>query len=179
MVYNDEVPMALAGVMGGKNAAVTESTSNIFLESAYFDAVTVRKSAKRHAISSDSSFRFERGIDPTITGYALKRAAILIKELTGGEITSDIIDLYLKKIEGHQVFLHFETLNKIIGQVIPQETIKNILTSLEIKIGTISDVGLGLTIPPYRVDVRSEEHTSELQSRPHLVCRLLLEKKKK
>jgi len=156
MVYNDEVPMALAGVMGGKNAAVTESTSNIFLESAYFDAVTVRKSAKRHAISSDSSFRFERGIDPTITGYALKRAAILIKELTGGEITSDIIDLYLKKIEGHQVFLHFETLNKIIGQVIPQETIKNILTSLEIKIGTISDVGLGLTIPPYRVDVQRE-----------------------
>ncbi len=156
MIYNDEVPMALAGVMGGKNSAVTESTSNIFLESAYFDAVSVRKTAKRHSISSDASFRYERGIDPTITEYALKRAAILIKELAGGEITSDSIDLYPKKIEGHQVFLNFETLNKIIGQVIPQETIKNILTSLEIKIGTISDVGLGLTIPPYRVDVQRE-----------------------
>src|SRR5690606_1646347 len=156
MIYNDEVPMALAGVMGGKNSAVTESTSNIFLESAYFDAVSVRKTAKRHSISSDASFRYERGIDPTITEYDLKRAAILIKELAGGEITSDSIDLYPKKIEGHQVFLNFETLNKIIGQVIPQETIKNILTSLEIKIGTISDVGLGLTIPPYRVDVQRE-----------------------
>src|SRR5690554_628945 len=156
MIYNEEVPMALAGIMGGKNSAVTESTSNIFLESAYFDAVTVRKSAKRHTISSDASFRFERGIDPAITEYALKRAAILIKELAGGEITSDTADLYPKKIEGHQVFLNFETLNKIIGQVIPQETIKNILTSLEIKIGTISDMGLGLTIPPYRVDVLRE-----------------------
>ncbi len=156
MIYNDEVPMAIAGVMGGKNSAVSESTSNIFLESAYFDAITVRKSAKRHAINSDASFRFERGIDPTITEYALKRAAILIKELAGGEITSDTTDLYPKKIEGHQVFLNFETLNKIVGQTIPQETIKNILTSLEIKIGSISDVGLGLTIPPYRVDVQRE-----------------------
>ncbi len=156
IIYNEEVPMALAGVMGGKNSAVTEATSNIFLESAYFDAVSIRKTAKRHAINSDASFRYERGIDPTITEYALKRAAILIKELAGGEITSDTIDLYPKKIEGHQVFLNFETLNKIIGQVIPQETIKNILTSLEIKIGSISDVGLGLTIPPYRVDVQRE-----------------------
>jgi len=156
IIYNDEVPMALAGVMGGKNSAVTESTSNIFLESAYFDAVSIRKTAKRHSISSDASFRYERGIDPTITEYALKRAAILIKELAGGEITSDTIDLYPKKIEGHQVFLNFEILNKIIGQVIPQETIKNILTSLEVKIGSISDVGLGLTIPPYRVDVQRE-----------------------
>lgn len=156
IIYNDELPMALAGVMGGKNSAVTESTSNIFLESAYFDAVSVRKSAKRHSISSDASFRFERGIDPAITEYALKRAVILIKELAGGEVTSDVIDIYPKKIEGQSVFLHFETLNKIIGQEIPKEAVKNILTSLEIKIGTISDVGLGLTIPPYRVDVQRE-----------------------
>src|SRR5690554_6415846 len=99
--------MALAGIMGGNNSAVTESTWNIFLESAYFDAVTVRKSAKRHTISSDGSFRFERGIDPAITEYALKRAAILIKELAGGEITSDTADFYPKKIERHQVFLNF------------------------------------------------------------------------
>lgn len=156
VIYNEEVPMALAGVMGGKDSGVTESTSNIFLESAYFDAVSVRKSAKRHSINSDASFRFERGIDPAITEYALKRAVILIKEIAGGEVTSDVIDLYPKKVEGFQVFLHFETLNKIIGQEIPKETVKNILTSLEIKIGNISDVGLGLTIPPYRVDVQRE-----------------------
>lgn len=156
MIYNEEVPMALAGVMGGKNSAVTESTSDIFLESAYFDAVTVRKSAKRHSISSDASFRYERGIDPTITEYALKRAAILIKELAGGEVTSDTIDIYPKKIEGQQVFLNFETLNRIVGQEISKEVVKNILTSLEIKIVTISEVGLGLTIPPYRVDVQRE-----------------------
>lgn len=156
MIYNDEVPMALAGIMGGKNSAVTESTSNIFLESAYFDAVSVRKSAKRHSINSDASFRFERGIDPSITEYALKRAVILIKELAGGEVTSDVADIYPKKIEGLQVFLNFGTLNRIVGQEIPKEVVKNILTSLEIKIVTISDAGLGLTIPPYRVDVQRE-----------------------
>jgi phenylalanyl-tRNA synthetase beta chain len=156
MIYNEEVPMALAGVMGGKNSAVTEATSDIFLESAYFDAVSVRKSAKRHSISSDASFRYERGIDPSITEYALKRAAILIKELAGGEVTSDTIDIYPKKIEGQQVFLNFETLNRIVGQEISKEVVKNILTSLEIKIVTISEVGLGLTIPPYRVDVQRE-----------------------
>lgn len=156
VIYDKETPMAIAGVMGGKNSAVTEITSNIFLESAYFDAVSVRKSAKRHAINSDASFRFERGINPSITEYALKRAANLIKELAGGEVTSDIIDLYPKKIEGFQVFLNFESINKIVGQKIPQETIKNILTSLEIKVGSISDVGIGLTIPPYRVDVQRE-----------------------
>lgn len=156
MIYNEEVPMALGGVMGGKNSAVTEATSDIFLESAYFDAVSVRKSAKRHSISSDASFRYERGIDPSITEYALKRAAILIKELAGGEVTSDTIDIYPKKIEGQQVFLNFETLNRIVGQEISKEVVKNILTSLEIKIVTISEVGLGLTIPPYRVDVQRE-----------------------
>lgn len=156
IIYNEEKPMAIAGVMGGQKSAVNEATSNIFLESAYFDPVTVRKSAKRHSISSDASFRFERGVNPSITEYALKRAASLIIELAGGEVTSDIIDLYPKKIEGFQVFLNFESLNKIIGQEIPQETIKNILTSLEIKVGSISDVGIGLTIPPYRVDVQRE-----------------------
>ncbi len=156
VIYNQEKPMAIAGVMGGQKSAVSEVTSNIFLESAYFDPVAVRKSAKRHGISSDASFRFERGVNPSITEYALKRAANLIIELAGGEVTSDIIDLYPKKIEGFQVFLNFESINKIVGQEIPQETIKNILTSLEIKVGSISDVGIGLTIPPYRVDVQRE-----------------------
>lgn len=156
MICNDNTPIALAGVMGGLNSSITETTSNIFLESAYFDPVTVRKSAKRHSISSDASFRYERGVDPSITEYALKRAAILIKELAGGEITSDTIDLCPKKIPGFQVVLNFETLNRILGQEISKEVVKNILTSLEIKIGSISEVGLGLTIPPYRVDVQRE-----------------------
>lgn len=156
MICNEDTPIALAGVMGGLNSSITETTSNIFLESAYFDPVTVRKSAKRHSISSDASFRYERGIDPSITEYALKRAAILIKELAGGEITSDTIDLCPKKVPGFQVVLNFETLNRIVGQEISKEVVKNILTSLEIKIGSISEAGLGLTIPPYRVDVQRE-----------------------
>ncbi len=156
MICNEDTPIALAGVMGGLNSSITETTSNIFLESAYFDPVTVRKSAKRHSISSDASFRYERGIDPSITEYALKRAAILIKELAGGEITSDTIDLCPKKVPGFQVVLNFATLNRIVGQEISKEVVKNILTSLDIKIGSISEAGLGLTIPPYRVDVQRE-----------------------
>lgn len=156
MICNEDTPIALAGVMGGINSSITETTSTIFLESAYFDPITVRKSAKRHSINSDASFRYERGIDPSITEYALKRAAILIKELAGGEITSDTIDLCPKKVPGFQVVLNFETLNRIVGQEISKEVVKNILTSLEIKIGSISEAGLGLTIPPYRVDVQRE-----------------------
>jgi phenylalanyl-tRNA synthetase beta chain len=139
-----------------KNSGVNENTSSIFLESAYFNPVSIRKTAKRHGLSTDASFRFERGIDSTITEYALKRAAILIKELAGGEITSDIIDLYPKKIEDFSVVLNFNNVNKIIGQEIPKETIKKILVSLEIKVNSVSDAGLGLTIPSYRVDVQRE-----------------------
>jgi len=156
MIFDSEKPIAMAGIMGGKNSAVSQSTSTIFLESAYFDAVSVRKSAKRHNISSDASFRFERGIDPNITEYALQRAAILVKQVAGGEITSPITDIYPKKIENHPVFVNFKTIDTIIGEKIPRETIKNILTSLEIKIGTASDLGMSLTVPAYRVDVQRE-----------------------
>ncbi|PKP18408.1 MAG: phenylalanine--tRNA ligase subunit beta, partial [Bacteroidetes bacterium HGW-Bacteroidetes-23] len=103
MICDEKGPLCIAGVFGGKNSGVTENTANIFLESAYFNPVSIRKTAKRHALSTDASFRFERGIDPTITEYALKRAAILIKEIAGGEITSDIIDIYQKKIEDFTV----------------------------------------------------------------------------
>jgi len=126
------------------------------LESAYFNPVSIRKSAKRHGLNTDASFRFERGIDPNITEFALKRAALLIKEVAGGEITSDIIDVYPKKIEDFPVFLHFEKANKLIGQELPKETIKKILASLDIKVTTVSDAGLGLIIPSYRVDVQRE-----------------------
>ncbi|WP_297332551.1 phenylalanine--tRNA ligase subunit beta [Flavobacterium sp.] len=156
VICDENGPMCIAGVLGGKNSGVTENTSSVFLESAYFNPVSIRKTAKRHSISSDSSFRFERGIDPTITQYALKRAALLIQETAGGEITSDIIDIHPKKIEDHAVFLNFNNVKRIIGQEIPVETIKKILVSLDIKITTMSEIGLGLTIPSYRVDVERE-----------------------
>ncbi|WP_284652326.1 phenylalanine--tRNA ligase subunit beta [Flavobacterium terrisoli] len=156
MICDEKGPLCIAGVFGGKGSGVTETTNSIFLESAYFNPVSVRKSAKRHALNTDASFRFERGIDPTITEFALKRAALLIKEVAGGEITSDIIDIYPKKIEDFPVFLHFDKAYKLIGQELPKETIKKILASLDIKVNTVSDAGLGLIIPSYRVDVQRE-----------------------
>src|SRR5690606_14047221 len=141
---------------GGIHSGVSESTTSIFLESAYFNPVSVRKSAKRHGLNTDASFRFERGIDPNLTEYALKRAALLIQEVAGGEITSDIFDFYPKKIEDFQVRLSFENAKKLIGEDIPQEIIKRILTSLEIKINSITETGLGLTVPAYRNDVLRE-----------------------
>ena len=156
MICHADGPMCIAGVFGGKDSGVTENTQSIFLESAYFNPVSVRKTAKRHTLSTDASFRFERGVDPSITEYALKRAALLIQEVAGGEITSDIVDFYPKKIEDFQVFLNFDKTAKIIGEEIPKDTIKKILVSLDIKINTISDAGIGLSIPPYRVDVQRE-----------------------
>jgi len=156
MICDESGPICIAGVFGGANSGVTETTVNIFLESAYFNSVAIRKTAKRHTLSTDASFRFERGIDPDITVYALKRAALLIQEVAGGEITSDLIDIYPKKIEDFNVFLSFEKVNNLIGEALKKETIKNILASLDIKISSISDTGLGLNIPPYRVDVQRE-----------------------
>mgnify|MGYP006160013275 FL=1 len=156
MICHAEGPMCIAGVFGGKDSGVTENTQAIFLESAYFNPVSIRKTAKRHTLSTDASFRFERGIDPSITEYALKRAALLIQEVAGGEITSDITDIYPKKIEDFQVFLNFNNVTKIIGEEIPKETIKKILVSLEMKINNITDAGIGLIIPAYRVDVQRE-----------------------
>lgn len=156
MICDDNGPLCIAGIFGGKNSGVSENTTSIFLESAYFNPISIRKSAKRHQLNTDASFRFERGINPTITEYALKRAALLIQEVAGGEITSDIIDIYPKKIEDFQVFLNFNNVKKIIGQELPKEIIKNILASLEIKVNSVSDAGLGLIIPAYRVDVQRE-----------------------
>ena len=156
VICDDKGPMCLAGVFGGKNSGVTENTTSIFLESAYFNPVSIRKTAKRHGLSTDASFRFERGIDPTITEYALKRAALLIQEVAGGEITSDIIDIYQKKIEDFAVFLNYEKAFKLIGQELPKDTIKKIIASLDIKVNSSSDAGLGLIIPAYRVDVQRE-----------------------
>lgn len=156
MICDESGPICIAGVFGGKTSGVTESTSSIFLESAYFNPVSIRKTAKRHGLSTDASFRFERGIDPTITEYALKRAALLIQETAGGEITSDIENICPKKIEDHSVLLNFSNVTRTIGQELSKETIKKILVSLDIKISTMSDAGLGLVIPAYRVDVTRE-----------------------
>jgi len=156
MICDENGPLCIAGVFGGKNSGVTDKTQAIFLESAYFNPVSVRKTAKRHGLSTDASFRFERGIDPNITQYALKRAALLIQEVAGGEITSDIVEIYPKKIEDFNVFIHFDKVTKIIGEEIKPETIKKIVASLDIKINSNSEAGLGLVIPSYRVDVTRE-----------------------
>ncbi|MFV8369840.1 phenylalanine--tRNA ligase subunit beta [Flavobacterium sp. LB2R40] len=156
MICDEKGPLCIAGVFGGKKSGVSENTNSIFLESAYFNPVSIRKTAKRHQLNTDASFRFERGIDPTITEYALKRAALLIQEVAGGEITSDVINVYPKKIEDFSVFLNFSKVAKIIGQELPKDTIKKILVSLDIKVNSVSDAGLGLTIPCYRVDVQRE-----------------------
>lgn len=149
-------PMCIAGVFGGINSGVTENTTNVFLESAYFNPVSIRKSAKRHALNTDASFRFERGIDINVTKYALKRAALLIEEYAGGTLASDIMDFYPEKKEDFEVLLSFENAYKLIGQEIPKETIKSILASLDIKINSVTDAGLGLVVPSYRVDVQRE-----------------------
>ena len=152
----DSNPLCIAGVFGGHNSGVSENTTSIFLESAYFNPVSVRKTAKRHALNTDASFRFERGIDINKTKYALKRAALLIEEYAGGKMGSDILDFFPEKIEDFQVFLSYENAYGLIGQEIPKETIKNILASLEIKINSETAGGLGLTIPSYRTDVQRE-----------------------
>ncbi|MDG1805436.1 phenylalanine--tRNA ligase subunit beta [Flavicella sp.] len=152
----ESTPMCIAGVFGGEESGVSDNTTSIFLESAYFNPVSVRKSAKRHALNTDASFRFERGIDPNFTKYALKRAALLITEIAGGKVASDIIDLYPSKIEDFELVLSYENVERLIGEKLSNETIKNILASLEIKISSETEGGLGLTVPAYRVDVQRE-----------------------
>ena len=161
MICDAEKPMCIAGVFGGIESGVTESTENIFLESAYFNPISIRKTAKRHALNTDASFRFERGIDPNLTEYALIHAALLIKEIAGGKITSDVMDIYPKKIQDHQVFLNFNNASSLIGEEIPKEIIKEILTSLDIKINNVTEAGLGMTIPAYRNDVTREADVIE------------------
>ncbi|NVK07705.1 MAG: phenylalanine--tRNA ligase subunit beta [Tenacibaculum sp.] len=157
----DDNPLCIGGVFGGAKSGVTEHTTSIFLESAYFNPVSVRKTAKRHGLNTDASFRFERGIDINTTKYALKRAALLIEEYAGGKMSSDILDFYPVKVEDFEVFLSFDNAYKLIGQEIPKETIKKILASLDIKINSVTEAGLGLVVPSYRVDVQRESDIIE------------------
>lgn len=161
MICDAEKPLCIAGVLGGQDSGVTHSTRNVFLESAYFDPVSVRKTAKRHSISTDASYRFERGINIEDCKYALMYAAVLIENIAGGVISSDVIDFYPKKKDDFQVFLAFENVDKLIGQKIPRDTIKSILHSLDIKVSSLTERGLGLLIPSYRVDVQREADVIE------------------
>ncbi len=154
MICNTEEPMCIAGVFGGLESGTTEETKNIFLESAYFHPTWVRKTARRHGLQTDSSFRFERGTDPNCVIYALKQAAMLIKELAGGEIAMDIKDVYPAPIEDFKVELEYSYVNNLIGIELSPATVKSIVTSLEMKIIEERAEGITLAVPPYRVDVQ-------------------------
>lgn len=153
-ICNAEEPMCIAGVFGGKGSGTYDSTRNVVLESAYFHPTWIRKSARRHGLSTDASFRFERGIDPNGTIYALKQAAILCKELAGGKVSMQIKDVYPKKIENFKVDLKYSYVNQLIGKELPVDTIKSIVTSLEMTILGEDAEGLMLEVPAYRVDVQ-------------------------
>ena len=152
-ICNEEDPMCIAGVFGGKGSGTYETTKNVVLESAYFHPTWIRKSARRHGLSTDASFRFERGVDPNGTIYALQQAAILCKELAGGKVSMEIVDVYPEKIENAVVDLTYKYVHDLVGKDIPVEKIKSICESLEMKVLEETAEGLKLEIPAYRVDV--------------------------
>ena len=154
MICNAEEPMCIGGVFGGLDSGVTDATTDVFLESAYFDPTWVRKSARRFGLNTDASFRFERGIDPNDTVYNLKLAAILIKELAGGEICGDIIDVKSREFPGFPVELKFDYVTSLIGKHIDNDTIKGIVESLEMKIVSEDAEKINIVVPTYRVDVQ-------------------------
>lgn len=153
MICNENGPMCIAGVFGGLDSGVTEKTVNVFLESAYFHPTWIRKSARRHGLNTDASFRFERGIDPLYTDYVLKHAALLVQELAGGTVSSEIKDVYPVPFSKFNVDITYKKINTLIGKDIPVETVKSIVGSLEMEITNETAEGLSLAVPPYRVDV--------------------------
>lgn len=166
MICNAERPMCLAGVFGGLDSGVSDTTTDVFIEAAYFNPVTVRKSARRHGLSTDSSFRFERGTDPDMPAYALRRVALLMKELAGGTIASEVVDIYPEKIGPFEFSINLGRINRLIGADIPVATAKAILTGLEIEIRRESvaengDTLLDIAVPAYRVDVQREADIAE------------------
>ncbi|MEQ7799044.1 phenylalanine--tRNA ligase subunit beta [Pedobacter sp. ASV1-7] len=156
MICNAEEPMCIAGVFGGKSSGVSESTTNIFLESAYFNAVSVRKTSKRHSLKTDASFRFERGTDPEMTVTALKRAALLITELAGGKVSSQVSDLYPDPVKPFDVEVTYQNITRLIGTDIPSDEIKSIIKALGINVATETAEGLSLKVPTFKVDVTRE-----------------------
>ena len=156
MICNREEAMCIAGVFGGLNSGSTEATKDVFLESAYFHPTWVRKTARRHGLNTDASFRFERGIDPNSVIYCLKLAALMVKELAGGTISCDIKDVCSADFSDFRVDLPYEKVYALVGKTIPAETIKSIVSSLEMKIVEETSEGLVLDVPPYRVDVQRD-----------------------
>ncbi len=161
MICNAEAGMCIGGVFGGIQSGVKDTTTSIFLESACFDPVYIRKTARRHGLNTDASFRFERGTDPNGVIYALKRAALLIKEVAGANISSEIVDIYPEPIEHFKVDVSYANIKRLIGKDLGAERIKLILEGLEIKIEQETETGLSLAVPPFRVDVRREADVIE------------------
>lgn len=154
MICNADEPMCMAGVFGGLDSGVSEDTTSIFLESAYFNPTRVRKTARRHGLSTDSSFRFERGVDPNGCMYALKLAALLVKEYCGGEIVGEVSDVKIGNFPPFDVKLAYQQITDLIGKEIPKDTVDNILRALEIKIASVDGDVMDLKVPTYRVDVQ-------------------------
>jgi phenylalanyl-tRNA synthetase beta chain len=161
MICNTEEGMCIGGVFGGIKSGVTEKTKNIFLESAYFDPVHIRKTSKQHDLQTDASFRFERGVDPEMTMYALKRAALMMKEIAGGTISSEIKDEGKKAFEKVRLDVTWKNISRLIGKELGKETIENILKSLDFEIHDVNEKGLNVTVPLYRVDVTREADVIE------------------
>ncbi|QTV04698.1 phenylalanine--tRNA ligase subunit beta [Faecalibacter bovis] len=156
MICNENAPMCIAGVFGGQDSGITENTTNVFLESAYFEPVTIRKGAKAHGLNTDASFRFERGIDPSITVDALKKAVMMLVELADAEIASNITDIYPTPIENFTFDLRLAKVKELLGVEIPEATIKTILAALDINILNENNGTLSIEVPAYRVDVQRE-----------------------
>ncbi|UCS93487.1 phenylalanine--tRNA ligase subunit beta [Echinicola marina] len=156
MICDENHGLCMAGIFGGKDSGVTDRTTSIFLESAYFSPDVIRKGSQIHGLKTDASFRFERGTDPNMPVFALKRAAILIKKIAGGEVSSDIVDLYPQPIEDFKINVKYAHIDRLIGKHIPQELVDEILESLEIKVTEKTEEGFMAIVKPYRVDVTRE-----------------------
>jgi phenylalanyl-tRNA synthetase beta chain len=153
MICNSEKPMCIAGVFGGIDSGITEATKTVFLESAYFDSASIRKTSKQHGLKTDASFRFERGTDPEMTMYAMKRAALLLQEICGGKIASTVIDIYPEKKTDVDFNIKYSYIDQFSGEVIDRNVISTILLSLGIKISSSDPDGLNLQVPTFKVDV--------------------------
>ncbi len=161
MICDAQDGMCIGGVFGGIHSGVTEKTRNLFLESAYFDPIYIRRTSKRHGLNTDASFRFERGADPDMTLHALKRAAVLIREIAGGSISSGIVDVYPVKLEPVRVDVNYAHVDRLIGKKIDRKVIGKILESLEIKIESGNSDGISVIVPRYRADVQREADVIE------------------
>lgn len=167
MICNTEKPMCIAGVFGGLESGVSESTTSIFIEGAYFSPDYVRKTSQRHLLKTDAAFRFERGTDPNMTVKAVQWAALLVKELAGGEISSEVVDFYPTPVKNFEVDVKYKHINRLIGKDIAKEEVREILANLDIEVQSETEEALNVSVPPYRVDVQREADVIEEILRVH------------